>query len=442
MSDNLYNVTIPVKHVKLNIGYGITHLPVTINHDTGILFSLAEDMGSNYHGDDNSDDLSIDISTLFPKFDDGALSLYIYFLSGLNMSDTYVVDRDIMINCLAIYDYTGDNNFFGALLKCLFKLWTLLSPVLYSSRITDEVKWELWLHSPYQLLPESWQIDVTFMKIWQAREDNKHVVINGSEEFKFEHVTEKTITNDEDDEPYTNLVTVINKVTSYDRLVDNVSVDNIEVKVIEHGQLAGIGIETTYNGKIQGKKIEEDFRNNKRSDSLTVSNTVNGSDNGPYIKYKEGKLQYISYQINGATEGTKVHYYDSGRIKCKTKYNNDLFDGTEIIYFDSPDSKPKFKIQWSNDKKLQQIYYSEDNSDYIVSNYVNHDEVRKLPMSYSFYTSDGTLTREITYPLDQNVDKQDITYDTDGHIISDIDYDGSWLYSLKTNTWEVFETVN
>jgi len=434
MASNLYDTLLLVKHVKINIGYGITHLPVTINHDTGILFSLVEDMDLNVHNE--HDDELLDISTLFPKFDDAAFSLYIYFLYGLDMTDVYVVDRNTMINCLAIYDYTGDNNFFRFLLRCLFKLWTVLSPVLYSNRVSEEVKWELWLHSPYQLLPESWQLDTVFMKLWQAREDNKHVIINGNEEFEFEHVTEKVTTdNGDDDEQETALITVIDKVTSYSRHIDNVNVNNTEVKLVRNDQLIGIDIKTIYNGKVQGKRTEETFHGNNMGIGLAVSNTVNGSDNGPFVRYKEGKLQSVSYKINGSIEGTKVHYYNNGKIKRKTEYSNNLFDGLEIMYFDSPDSKPKFKLVWLSGKKLEQTYYSENSSDYHVARYVVDDEIRKLPVSYSFYTSDGIIKREITYPLDRDVDKHDITYDTDGHTINDTSYDNTWLYSLKTDTW-------
>jgi len=430
MSSNLYDTTLPVKDVKLNIGYGITHLPVTINHDTGILFSLAEDMNP----DDGSGN-SMDISTLFPKFDEGALSLYIYFLSGLDTTKVLIVNRNTMIGCLAIYDYTGDNNFFHYIITCLFKLWTMLSPVLYSNKVSEEVKWELWLHLPHQLLPESWQLDPVFMKTWRSREDNKHIVINGDEIFDFEQITEGVVANDDEDDDDengqqvpVNQITVTKKVTSYVRQHDDVNISDTETKELNNGKLVVFSASTTYDDSLQGSGIVES--NNIKE----VFNAINDRDNGPYMEYDgQGKLKSLCYKINGKIHGTKVYYYDNGRIRRKTQYNDGVFDGFDTQYFDQPILEPEIDVEWRNGNKLEQAFNFRDK--FVIANYVVDNNVYQLPGSYDFYTPDGILTRRITYPVSPSIDKHDIKYDGDKNIIDDITYNSSWTYHIKKDKW-------
>jgi len=133
MSANLVNPEKRQKIVRLDIGYGLIET-VTVNSDTGLLFDLSEDIGN---------DQTIKISDILPQASDSSLTLYLYVVRGRDTSNVFIVDRPTMVECLNIYSLTGDLNFLQFIVNSLFKFWTVLSPVLYSSsssRVPEEVR--------------------------------------------------------------------------------------------------------------------------------------------------------------------------------------------------------------------------------------------------------------------------------------------------------------
>lgn len=133
MSANLVNPEKRQKIVRLDIGYGLIET-VTVNSDTGLLFDLSEDIGN---------DQTIKISDILPQANDASLTLYLYVVRGRDTSNVFIVDRPTMVECLNIYSLTGDLNFLQFIVNSLFKFWTVLSPVLYSSsssRVPEEVR--------------------------------------------------------------------------------------------------------------------------------------------------------------------------------------------------------------------------------------------------------------------------------------------------------------
>lgn len=178
MTDNLLDQDKPKKTIVLDVGFE-TYLPVIINHDTGVLFSLTEDLAGDV---DRQPQQKVKLTELLPSLDDLTLAIYVHCLRGKPIE---VVDRPSLINCLAAYSLTEDLNFFHQLLQQLLKLWTLLSPVLYTNKVDFDVKWDIWLRCPYQLLPDDWLSNREFMAEWQELSSNKSVVINDIEVFNY-----------------------------------------------------------------------------------------------------------------------------------------------------------------------------------------------------------------------------------------------------------------
>lgn len=60
-----------------------------------------------------------------------------------------------------------------------------------------------------------------------------------------------------------------------------------------------------------------------------------------YEKYKNGKLQYYSYYIDGIANGTEVWFYESGKIKSICSMNGGTIDGEYVEYFEDGSIKLK-----------------------------------------------------------------------------------------------------
>jgi antitoxin component YwqK of YwqJK toxin-antitoxin module len=419
------------KTIEINIGYDVI-IPVVIDENNGLLYTIFNEAVKHNE--------PIKINDLLPKLTDTqALNLYIYFLRQSGIDNLPIVDRQTMIYCLQIYDLLDDVNFFRLLLKSLFKLWTILSPMLYSNKISNEVKWEIFLYCPYQLLPEIWQEDKAFMRLWHKNKDNKLVTINSDEVFTYQHVSERTMMEennlagdgdgdeDEDGEVIIVPITVMEKVTSYVRHHDDIVVYNREVSGIKNSQVMVTEYNTSYNGMEQGKKVTSIVNN------TTTINMINGISNGPETNYDETKLKSKNYNINGKIEGIKTCYYDNGQVRRITKYMDGTFDGLDIAYNNPVKPRPTLAIEWKAGYKLKQTFYSENRD--VEADYVLNDKVFTLPISYSFYTPDGVLTRKITNPIDANVEKYDTYYNRQGNSIDEKIYSKEQRFNVKRNTW-------
>jgi len=450
--------------VGINVGYNVV-IPVTINHDTGLLFTLAEHMNDSDGNDSGNDNCSesLDMSVVLPGFDEFATIVYITFISGTkDMNDVLIVDRHAMAQCLAIYDLTGDTNFFNWLLVSLFKLWTTLSPVMYGNNVSNEVKWEIWLRLPYQLLPDVWQSDTNFMNSWLQRSDNKHVVINGDETFTYEVVTTNTkvymtTVTEQGIVDINNIITT--KATTYDRQHDNVVISNNKIEDAIDDNIVFVEYNTTYNDHDQGKitVIENNTIDNNNGDNddgntninsiceRTVYYAINGDECGLYKTYEGDNLCSQWYRINGRMEGMKIQYFTNGKVKHETSYKCGQNHGLEIKYYDTnvygPLPQRKMVAEWDRGKKMSSTYYYQ-NFSYIETRYITDDgniqpqpQPQPQPLCYKFYTGNGNLTRKITNPVDTDCVKHDTHYDDDGLIIKSDTYSNEWKYSIRRRLW-------
>ena len=430
--------------VNINVGYSVV-IPVTINYDTGLLFTLAEQM---------SEEQSLDMNIVLPGFDEFSTTLYVTFISGHDMTNMFVIDRQTMIHCLSIYDLMGDINFFKWLLTSLFKLWTVLSPVMYGSRVSEEVKWDIWLHSPHQLLPEIWQLDPTFMKTWLQRDDNKNVVVNSDELFIYETVTVGTNENfatDNIDDDHSIITTT--KSTSYTRRYDDINICNNKIEERTRKEILSVEYNTTYNGYDHGKVIIEycgdgggDNENNNNVPETEIYYAIDGIEFGSFKFYEKDSLVLQYYNINGKHEGITTHYYSgSGRIKCETPYLRGLCHGEEVNYYDtdanssySYNHNKKYVTEWVRDKRIKTTYYKDL---YIEVDYRDDDgNLQSLPISYKFYTvtngqQGSTPTRKITNPCTKELAKHDIHYDNEGYSVKDDSYTKNWIYDINSMSW-------
>jgi len=447
-SINLIDRDKSVVTINVNIGYEII-IPVTINYDTGLLFTLAEQLCGEE---------TLDMKLILPNFDEFATTLYTYFISGKNMTDVYVTDRQTMIKCLSIYDLVGDTNFFNWLLTSLFKLWTVLSPIMYSNQVSEEVRWDLWLRCPHQLLPDYHVADPDFQKVWLRRDNNKSVTINDNEHFFYEVIITSTETGTDDndgDDIITTTKTI--KTTGYDR--PNTKISNNYVQEKRNGQTTIIDYNTTFNDVKHGITNTEYCDGEYFYPGVEIYHCVNGMEYGPYNTYIEGKLQSQYYNINGHKQGLLTKYFvenvnnsiNEKRIACERHYKDGRCHGEEIGYCNTTSTpRKKFVNEWDHGQCVTHTQYYPCHTR-IKTTYKADGIIHILPVSYEFYTVTNihennnnykedkeekkTLTRKITNPIDDKLTKHDIYYHSDGNIIKDNTYPDSWVYNISDRSW-------
>lgn len=433
MATNLVDSNKSTKLIELDIGYDIV-LPIIINSDTGLLYEISETVNFGGYSSvqpqnrSQSNQLSLKPNELFPKATDVALSFYVYFLRGKELK---VVTRADMIDCLTLYSLSGDTNFFETLLKSLFKLWTVLSPVLYSSKVTEETKWEVWLRCPFQLLPDDWLEDETFVSVWRQRTDNKYLLLNGGEVFDFEHVeveqqSEQGEEGEEESSQQGHII--ITKTTSYTRQHDNVELTHFTLQDVSDGVMDEINTYTSYNGRRQGQVEIVDTITGVIHDIF-----IDDKSNGPSKNYIKGKLSEEAYYMDGIRQGLETDYYSTGRVKKTTHFVDGDRDGLETNYRNDTESTVESTVKWKAYTHMERVNYQRDGS-YIKTEY----DADGMQSGYRFYDPESRLKREITYPVGIESDKVDVIYDDNRKVVSSTTHGEDERYDIRTNTWRVF----
>jgi len=424
MAANLVDKTKLQKEISVDIGYELTET-IIINEDTGLLFTLSGDVKDNE---------VIKFADVIPQVSDAASALYLYVLRGRDTSKVFIVDRVTMTDCLNIYSFTGDLNFLSFILKSLFKFWTILSPVLYSSKVPEEVRWEMWFYCPYQVLPDEWLENATFMSAWRERQGNKYVLLNGDETFDFEHITvdkDEEVEAQEGEEPIQ--YTYINKSTSYSRPSDQTVISTTENKQLQDDKVINIVNSTTYNDSSQGEVVERWGNGTK-----AVSNTINDMKEGPYMRYTDDRLTAEKWFDDNQTEGLALAYYNSGRIKSKSSYKHHHLDGQFTTYKDADDSPIIRTTEFRDGQMLKSVHYYND-GEYVETNFVSNSTVHSLPLSYDFYTPIGNewyLSRRITNPISRGEVKTVTNYDVNGNIVDESSKGKSAVFDIMNRKWK------
>ena len=176
---NVKDKTKVTKNITIDVGYSVL-IPVTIDANSGVLYTMTSDLSAVPTTSGSTNDEAVKLSVLLTNVSDEAVTLYV---NCLRDQDVFIHSRPALVDCLRIYSITEDNNFLTAVIKQLFFMWTILSPVLYSNdnKIDVDVLRNIWLRCPYQLLPDDRLVDKHFMDEWQRRSDNKRVVLNSGE---------------------------------------------------------------------------------------------------------------------------------------------------------------------------------------------------------------------------------------------------------------------
>ena len=296
----------------------------------------------------------------------------------------------------------------------------------------------MWFHCPYQVLPEEWLSDETFMREWRKHQDNKHIILNADEVLDFEHVTEAT----EETELYDNYSyevedTLINRSTSYARQTDHTVISINEEKRLHNYNNALVSTvnNITYNGKSQGQVVTHRENHEKE-----VSNTINSIEEGPSMFYRDNILIQKKWRENNHASGAELFFYGSGRLR--TKRLSKLPNLEEVIIYKDVENSPIERItEFHGNQKLSSTYYY-DSGHYVKSNYVLGGDHRNLPVSYDFYTKTASTSGtewyrygRITNPTSRDEIKTITKYSVDGNIVTESTGVKDLVFNLEARKW-------
>lgn len=382
-----------------------------------------------------------------------SFNIYIYFLRHFHFYRTnvnllskhlHISHRSVFKDCLTIYSLTEDRNFFDFIRHQLLLLWTVLSPALYSLDPEDGVVRELCLHLPYQLLPEWYYSQDSFMAAWLANQDNKHVVINGDEIFDYDR--ELTGFNEET-EDY-----LLFKGNIYRR-----GHDNLVIRQGHETSSGGDSLISRYNDKVEGKIVVRD------NQDVEEFYTIDGMVNGPTVVLHNGRLMESYYHLDNKADGLQIEYFpNSQSIHNEFMASGGHKLGHQLEWWPvteghgSNGSQPALRsdtlwptivTKWTTGLPLQITLYTTKGlkGSYLVYDYDNDRMARaddkQAIATASFYDAEDRLVRVVTQPFRRQAIKHDYHYDVNGNIISDREYGPGWTLQVSDDQPAVADTV-
>ena len=463
---NLLDTNKPSLTVAVEVADGYV-VPITINSDTDLLYRLAVTAGGQQ---------PLQLSQLLPSnFDPYSLVLYLHHLRGFDISNVFVVDRPTMVGCLTIYDFTGDTNFLAWLIKSLLHFWTVLSPVLYSSKVNPDVKRELWLHCPKQLLPDEYTDNNAdgslnnFLLEWQERNKGQAIRLNDSETFTVDSVSTEVVMSEESEEPEAQQedqvvepeeqqLTGTVRTTTYSEYArererithsSTVSITQIDQHLIES---IIRNKSTTRNGLKQGRYSDTITI----TDTMTVSNKtvqsymIDGLRNGPQLSFVDNNLRISRYFECDKYKGCELGYFRNGRLSSKVCLNESGgYHGTGTRYLNNKGSTIASQSLYHNDIMTHKTEFRRDGSSVstecfpgVVNTVMGNVVYSGIGCcvcvgvaAYRFYDKQNILTRVISVDERTGI-KQDTNFKDDGKTVdSTISYGKSSCYMLKNNSW-------
>lgn len=422
----------------VDVGYDVP-IEVNITANSGLIYDVQVGM---QHQE------PVAIKEHLRRVSDFSISLYIYFLRHYPLSvitpdntspseteetddqlsayDGQITDRSTMLDCLTIYSLTDDVNFFRFLLQQLFRRWTLLSPVLYSQELPPESKWEIWLNCPYQLLPDIWLNDKSFMASWSARKDNKKVTLNGNEllEYKTEVSSDDSGETDSDQLNEEKSARYYNNTTEEElRLETNTGTKN--------GRLLYSDIHNHFNHTEHGPSVVEQQENGR---SRLYKGFIKDESAGPEKFYTEERLLEESYFVDCRLYGQTRLYYPNGQLHMVRTLVGGIRDGPTLSWYDDVNHTLKKDVNWRHGQLVAASFYNLDGS-YIVADILPHTLPRDSVIALTFYGANGKVIRKINRPFTQSKDKYDTHFDAHGNVVQDEPKNPDSVYYIDANTW-------
>jgi len=426
--------------VNINLGNSVI-FTVPVDSKSGFLYGICQDQNVGNM-------VTVDLKMLLKRATDISLTNYVYFLTHSKTDANFqsvIFDQSLMVDCLDIYNITGDDNYFNYLLSQLHKFWTLLLPILYSSDfdIDVNVMWDIHLHTPHQLLPKKFVNNKLFYDNWLQLNTGREITLNGFE-VKLCFTLKNSIWFANVGDPVTNdyrksngdqkfIYKVIkypsgdtNTMTIYSDVNNN---SKTEKEMLTNNNNGDIEVITYYNSDIQG------YVTNTSLDRLMeISTVINDKFNGPYYRYyNNGKLRNSTYYLDGRRWGTETFFDENGNIEEENIYHNNIITSTRNWLIDNGQNRLLSETHFASELPKEIRYY------YLSGNYI----VCIFPTTSEMLNEDNWVF----------VDGETMTlYDTHNKPIWEICYgkptkqyffnDGKIVDNNIRDTYEIYDYIN
>lgn len=245
------------------------------------------------------------------------------------------ISRDEIKQSFELCHYLLDQEFFEFLLEQLLHGWSHYNGIIIS--LHANIQRDIYLHLPYILLPNDYQIDTNFLLLWSKNNNEKHFRVNMREDYmsrvtfneNFNHSVIRGIKTYLSDEPH------------------GISREWYEVSEQGDNKQSLRSEETLVGGYHDGEC--KFYYQSGQIESITY--------------YKEGVMRRSTkYYDNGTLHATEEYdekgektgiwkiWYPSGAIKWEMSWLHGMRHGYHRKYFDAGNGQPCLKRQYRFDK--------------------------------------------------------------------------------------------
>jgi len=340
-------------------------------------------------------------------------SVFNYYFDFLNSIPIIINDVNTLLLCFKLESFFADNDFFTYLIPAAHMLWKDFYP--HINELPDPRL--MYLHAPYEFLPDAYIKRSTFFNEWIRLNQNKQITVNG-------------------DEMYYTWITTISKSL--------VEIDSDHVTREVDGLYTKYGLKDVWYTDInnQIKQLESQYRYKSTRDGYTLGTKryFTHRDGLQQGCYKNRQLKYQEHYARGKKHGLQRAWYVD-------ENGSESHHGGKLKYQVNIDSRTGFIMCETNFESGQLMsrnnYIDMISLDYIPQNL--RDEAEKIeiyidPMDKSVYGARHCLNQR--WHINEQLEDQDNyvygkldgiqrTWSSDGHLIyKDLYYMDKFIIKL------------
>ena len=216
----------------------------------------------------------------------------IYFESlkytDISQMPDLIFDMGTLLLCFELETFLADDTFLNYLILQAYPLWDDFYPHIKELPARDDI----YLHTPYDYLPERYRDNAEFWKKWFQLNVDKTITLNGNEEY---HVDRSYYATDAEGNYYA---------------ADDPHIMTLSIYHLVDGVGEGWGVTWQYyrDGKIE-----------------SMENRLNMIPNGLYQRWwPNGQLAVEGQKLDGAREGLWTSWWETGKLRSSVNYSGGL----------------------------------------------------------------------------------------------------------------------
>jgi len=379
--------------LMVDVDFGNDIIPsVPINDRSGFLYNHYQEFVRDIEESDSREvPPSVDINRLLSSVDVEYRQHYFFFLRKYKNNNILTVKQ--MLNSFNIYSIVGDDNYFDFLIGQLLDNWSSLSfAVLLTNHNTQR---DIFLHIPYQLIPEHVTNNEVFVREWLRLNGGKPITVNKLEIYTYIY----NVSGKDFELVYKNRISGVDIQTRHEfhdngnkslvSTIRNGKFNGEFKRWLENGKLAeqGTYVDGVQEGLWTEWVISDDneqehihsrqgvYVHGKATGLWTVwwlgTNIISAEThysanrhNGTTVNYySNGKKRQEEYYSNDILHGESKKWYPTGKLKSETEYYKGQLDGKYTEYYNDELHTPKTIGYYKKGNKVGLWRHFDDNGD-------------------------------------------------------------------------------